>query len=215
MKELHINVTPEWAKQAAAREPESGIVSAGGGSLRDPQDWGEPEVSGNDVVDEMQKPTHSEPSAVDALRLLMNEVQAVVDMDAVGLPLSRAVCAAQDVLDRHAAPMPDDYIDRIIRAVAELPDRTSPDNWPEAMLVTADELRGIIAEENRRPSTAKYTAFRPECSRCKCPMNFVDGGAPEHDVKEPHWRCEMWVGGGVCGRTMSEAAAKAMARQTL
>lgn len=35
-------------------------------------------------------------------------------------------------------------IDRIIRDVAELPDRTSPEDWPEAMLVTAGELRGII-----------------------------------------------------------------------
>lgn len=35
-------------------------------------------------------------------------------------------------------------IDRIIQQVAELPDRTSPDDWPEAMLVTADELRSIF-----------------------------------------------------------------------
>ena len=34
--------------------------------------------------------------------------------------------------------------DRIIRAVAELPDRTSPDDQPEMMLVTADELAAIL-----------------------------------------------------------------------
>lgn len=32
----------------------------------------------------------------------------------------------------------------IIRDVAELPDRSSPDDWPEAMLVTGDELREIV-----------------------------------------------------------------------
>jgi hypothetical protein len=38
-------------------------------------------------------------------------------------------------------------IDRIVAAVAELPDRTSPDEWPDAMLVTADELRAIVSAE--------------------------------------------------------------------
>lgn len=36
-------------------------------------------------------------------------------------------------------------IDDIIRDVAELPDRTSPEDWPDAMLVTADELRVILS----------------------------------------------------------------------
>lgn len=36
---------------------------------------------------------------------------------------------------------------RIVRRVAELPDRTSPDDWPDAMLVTADELATILSEE--------------------------------------------------------------------
>jgi hypothetical protein len=35
-------------------------------------------------------------------------------------------------------------IDAVLRDVAELPDRTSPDEWPEALLVTADELRSIL-----------------------------------------------------------------------
>jgi hypothetical protein len=38
-------------------------------------------------------------------------------------------------------------VDRIVQRVAELPNRTSPDEWPEAMLVTADELRQILADE--------------------------------------------------------------------
>ncbi len=34
----------------------------------------------------------------------------------------------------------------VCRAVAELPDRNSPPDWPEAMLVTHDELRQIVTE---------------------------------------------------------------------
>ena len=44
--------------------------------------------------------------------------------------------------------------DRICLDVAELPDRTSPDDWPDAMLVESDELRAIvfmaIREESER-----------------------------------------------------------------
>lgn len=40
-------------------------------------------------------------------------------------------------------------IDSVIRCVAELPDRNSPEDWPEAMLVTADELRMILEREAR------------------------------------------------------------------
>jgi hypothetical protein len=36
---------------------------------------------------------------------------------------------------------------RIIQRVAELPDRTSPDDWPDVMLVTAEELSAILREE--------------------------------------------------------------------
>jgi len=39
------------------------------------------------------------------------------------------------------------FIEAVIRRVAELPDRTSPEDWPEAMLVTADELAAILEEE--------------------------------------------------------------------
>jgi hypothetical protein len=37
-------------------------------------------------------------------------------------------------------------IGNVIGAIAELPDRTSPEDWPEAMLVTADELRDILED---------------------------------------------------------------------
>lgn len=35
-------------------------------------------------------------------------------------------------------------IELIIRDVAELPDRTSPEDWPEALIVTGDELEEIL-----------------------------------------------------------------------
>lgn len=38
----------------------------------------------------------------------------------------------------------DHFVESVCRDVAELPDRTSPDDWPAAMLVTADELEIII-----------------------------------------------------------------------
>lgn len=42
----------------------------------------------------------------------------------------------------------------LVRDVAELPDRSSPEDWPEAMLVTGDELHRLvvaaITEERER-----------------------------------------------------------------
>ena len=37
--------------------------------------------------------------------------------------------------------------ERVVLRVAELPDRTSPEDWPEAMLVTSEELREIVVVE--------------------------------------------------------------------
>ena len=38
----------------------------------------------------------------------------------------------------------DSLINIVIRDVAELPDRTSPEDWPDAMIVTSDELEEIL-----------------------------------------------------------------------
>ena len=37
-----------------------------------------------------------------------------------------------------------EWIDSVLREVAELPNRNSPEDWPEAMLVTGAELRQVI-----------------------------------------------------------------------
>jgi len=39
-----------------------------------------------------------------------------------------------------------DVASRVCRAVAELPDRNSPEGWPDAMLVTQSELHGIMMD---------------------------------------------------------------------
>lgn len=38
----------------------------------------------------------------------------------------------------------DQFVNAVIRDVAELPDRTSPDGEPDMMLVTAEELKTIL-----------------------------------------------------------------------
>jgi hypothetical protein len=45
---------------------------------------------------------------------------------------------------RRSAQPVEALLDDIVRQVAELPDRSSPEDWPEAMLVTSDELRSIL-----------------------------------------------------------------------
>lgn len=52
-----------------------------------------------------------------------------------------------------------ELIERIIRDVAELPDRTSPPDWPDAMLVTCDELRSIIEPQLAEALTALQKAY--------------------------------------------------------
>ena len=52
-----------------------------------------------------------------------------------------------------------DWIGEVIRDICEIPDRTSPDDFPEAMLVTIPELRTII--ERHAPTVAHSSK---ECS---------------------------------------------------
>ena len=66
------------------------------------------------------------------------------------LPDARAAIAA--IVAHHQAGLD---VEAIIRDVAELPDRTSPSDWPEAMLVTADELRTISTRGLRTPATGE------------------------------------------------------------
>jgi hypothetical protein len=49
--------------------------------------------------------------------------------------------------DATSPQVSDVILDEIVLAVCELPDRTSPDDWPEAMLVTPEELKFIIRDK--------------------------------------------------------------------
>ena len=55
-----------------------------------------------------------------------------------------------------AAQQGDNIAVRVCRSVAELPDRDSPEGWPEAMLVTHEELHAIVlgALNDDQPTTA-------------------------------------------------------------
>lgn len=54
------------------------------------------------------------------------------------------------------------FASRIALRVSELPDRSSPEDWPEAMLVTGDELAGIIKEEFEEFGTLSCAAAAPQ-----------------------------------------------------
>lgn len=67
--------------------------------------------------------------------------QALADDDAAAPALSAQVATLK--AERTTTQS---VCDQIVQRVAELPDRTSPDDWLEAMLVTADELKEILNE---------------------------------------------------------------------
>jgi hypothetical protein len=64
-----------------------------------------------------------------------------------------------------APALTDERITDIIRSVAELPDRNSPEDWPEAMLVTADELRALLAAASPIPTEEPTDRGYSEMSR--------------------------------------------------
>lgn len=51
------------------------------------------------------------------------------------------------------------WIDKILREVAELPDRNSPEDNPDAMLVTAAELRHIIEAHSPKIEPIKFFCY--------------------------------------------------------
>lgn len=51
-----------------------------------------------------------------------------------------------DVAKAVLAALDQEAVYHVVKRVAELPDRSSPDDWPEAMLVTAEELRDIVRD---------------------------------------------------------------------
>lgn len=92
--------------------------------------------------------------------------------------------SAQEVFDimcdriRHRTaseqPASGEALDRIAtaicRTVAEIPDRSSPDDFPDAMLVTADELHTIVScalENEAERAAISTTSEAPEAGRLR------------------------------------------------
>lgn len=73
-------------------------------------------------------------------------------------------------------------IEQTIQRVAELPDRTSPEDWPDVMLVTGDELRQILQDElsallrRRSGETGGWqpTGWRWVCPKCRTVLSCAD-----------------------------------------
>lgn len=63
--------------------------------------------------------------------------------------------------------------DRIIQDVAELPDRTSPEDQPDMMLVTADELRVIVETALAAVLPMVVRAHSDAAERFKCRLDDV------------------------------------------
>jgi len=87
-------------------------------------------------------------------------------------------------LYRHPAPAPTapNWIDKVIQQVAELPDRDSPADQPEMMLVSADELRGIL-EDAAAPASREQEEIRLAAISTACLGYWKEGDtiSPQYD----------------------------------
>jgi hypothetical protein len=82
--------------------------------------------------------------ALDAASRIMEAVQRPMHTGGSAQLKARVQCIVAEAI-RTAAPVVDEaMVSEIVREVAELPDRDSPEDWPEAMLVTAAELTEIL-----------------------------------------------------------------------
>ena len=74
--------------------------------------------------------------------------------------------------------MATDWINRVIVRISELDDRASPDGWPEAMVVTADELLGRLVVATRAGDGAKVFDLIHEFTASRCVVR--EAGSPTH-----------------------------------
>ena len=118
-----------------------------------------------------------------------------------------------------------EWIDNVLRDVAELPDRNSPEDWPEAMLVTGDELRQIIVTHApAEPVNARLLAALKRLSFCAQTTGGVAGRDDElcsaieasakaiaaAEAQQERLLQDMHDAGREIDRVMAEAAPKAV-----
>jgi hypothetical protein len=73
-----------------------------------------------------------------------------IDCKASALHAMRRISPGKEIISpryRALCESDTDLAANICKRVAELPDRSSPDDWPEAMLVTHEELTFIVVDE--------------------------------------------------------------------
>lgn len=71
-----------------------------------------------------------------------------------------------------------EWINSVLRDVAELPDRNSPEDWPEAMLVTGAELRQIIITHAPAEPVNARLLDALKLAECVYRKNVVNEGEP-------------------------------------
>lgn len=74
-----------------------------------------------------------------------------------------------------------EWIDNVLRDVAELPDRNSPEDWPEAMLVTCAELRQIIVAH--APAEPVNARLLEALKKCISASDAVAYGSAIHEAR--------------------------------
>ena len=94
------------------------------------------------------------PAAQDGLEDLLSDMRQHIDWTAHIDAVRQALKPEPKASPGGAETPREGVVERCIQRVAELRDRTSPDDWPEVMLVTADELADILREELAASPTA-------------------------------------------------------------
>lgn len=90
--------------------------------------------------------------------------------------LARAGLAAPT--GQQAEPVAADWINNVVRDIAELPDRDSPPDQPDMMLVTVNELHDIIGR-NAPVSAAPAAPSEAGCNECDGAGQYEWNGADE------------------------------------
>lgn len=68
--------------------------------------------------------------------------------------------------------------DEFVRDVCELPDRTSPEDWPEALLITGEELHEMLLAFARSVAAdAREEALREAAAACDFTVPAAGGAS--------------------------------------